>query len=312
MRVVIIGLVFVAIMLAGGTAYLLRDYLSTQQAEIAAQKPVAPTVKVLVAASDLPVGTVVNENNTEWLEWPEGRVPEGFLERTADANPLDVIRKDKHLARRGFTKGEPITMDRLYKSDSPGFLRGTLEPGMRAVAVRSSAEMGASGFILPGDRVDMLLTHDMIQAAAKTQDTKNIVGFQHTSETILENLRVLAVDQRTNEFEGGAAIAKTILLEVTAKQAEVINTAKAMGSLSMSLRAAEPGDPRTGTHFTTDVEVSPMLSAISGAYGSDAPQAAPTPAAAPQPRAPKPVYRAPAPTQRDITVYRGGQPGAAQ
>lgn len=305
MRAVIIALVFVAIMLAGGTAYLLRGYLSAQKAEIAAQKPVAPTVKVLVAASDMPIGTVVNDKNTNWVEWPEGRVPEGFLARTADANPLAEITKEKHLARRGFTKGEPITLERLYKSDSPGFLRGTLDPGMRAIAVRTSAEVGASGFILPGDRVDLVLTHDMVQEALTAQGTpQNVNALTHTSETIIEDLRVLAVDQKTNEFEGGAAVSKTILLEVTAKQAEMVNTAKVMGSLSLSLRSAEPGEPRTGAYYTTDVEVSPILSAISG--GQDKKGQSTT--------APAPVYRAPVAqkTTKEITVYRGVQPGAAQ
>lgn len=311
MRVVIIGLIFVAVILAGGTAYLLRDYLSTQQAEIAAQKPVAPTVKVLVAAADMPVGTVVNENNTEWIEWPEGNVPEGFLARQGDADPLAEIGKEKHLARRGFTKGEPITMERLYKTDNPGFLRGTLAPGMRAVAVRSSAEVGASGFILPGDRVDLLLTHNMIKEAMKTQGGGgDVIALQHTSETIIEDLRVLAVDQRTNEFEGGAAVAKTILLEVTAKQAEIISAAKAMGALSLSLRAAEEGDaPRMGASFTTDVDLSPMLSAVTG--GGSGSMSAPAPSYAPDP-SPMPVYSAPARPSKQITIYRGGQPGVAQ
>lgn len=309
MRVVIIGLVFVAIILAGGTAYLLRDYISAQQAEIAAKAPKAPTVKVLVAASDMPVGTVVNANNTEWVEWPEGRVPEGFLARAGGADPLAVIGKEKHVARRGFAKGEPITMARLYKPDSAGFLRGTLEPGMRAVAVRTSAEVGASGFILPGDRVDLLLTHDLAQDAVQAQGGgEGMTAVQRASETILEDLRVLAVDQNTNEFEGGAAIAKTILLEVTAKQAEIVNAAKAMGVLSLSLRAAEEGDPRTGTHYTTDVEVSPMLTTLAG---GGAAETAPLPTSTDAP-APMPVYSAPKPAKQEITVYRGGQPGAAQ
>lgn len=314
MRVVIIGLVFFAVILAGGTAYLLRDYLSTQQAEIAAQKPVAPTVEVLVAASDMPVGTAVNENNTEWIDWPEGQVPDGFLAREDGAEPLADISKDKHLARRGFTKGEPITMERLYKSDDPGFLRGALEPGMRAVAVRSSAEVGAGGFILPGDRVDMLLTHTMaLNLMESNPDTADVVrGLGNASETILEDLRVLAVDQKTNEFEGGAAVAKTILLEVTPKQAEMINAAKAMGTLSLTLRAAEAGEERVGARFTTEVEVSPILSTMLG--GGEPAPSKPAPAAA-VPTYTPPTYTPPARparSKKDITVYRGGQPGAAQ
>lgn len=306
MRVVIIGLVIFAVILAGGTAYLLRDYLSAQQAELAAAKPKAPTVNVLIAASDMPVGTVVNANNTEWIEWPKGEVPEGFMVKADGADPLAEISKEKHLARRGFTKGEPITMARLYKSDDPGFLRGALEPGMRAVAVRTSAEIAAGGFILPGDRVDIVLTHELraVQEQAKTSDKVTVMG---VSETILEDIRVLAVDQKTNQFEGGAAVGKTILLEVTSKQAEIINTAKSMGTVNLILRSAEEGEKRVGAHFTTDIEVSPMMSAIAGAKnGASAPANAAS--------APRPTYTprpAPAPAKAPIKIYRGGQPGAA-
>lgn len=303
MRVVIIGLVFVAVILAGGTAYLLRDYLSTQQAEIAAQKPVAPTVEVMVANADMPVGTVISENNVDWIDWPEDNVPSGFLARIGDNDPLAPIVKEKHLARRGFVKGEPITMERLYKSDDPGFLRGSLTPGMRAVAVRSSAEVGASGFILPNDRVDVLLTHKMVQQAIQLQGgTSDVPAMQHTSETIIEDVRVLAVDQKTNEFEGGAAVAKTILLEVSSKQAEVINTAIAMGTLSLALRSAETGEARMGPHFTTDVQVSSILKVISGEFDE---QPAPSNAATS-------TYTPPARSKNAITVYRGGQTGAAK
>lgn len=307
MRAVIIGLVFVAIILAGGTAYLLRDFISAQQAELAAQKPVAPTTEVLVANSDLPVGTVINAGNTVWMEWPEGEVPEGFLEKTDDRDPLQDIEKTKHLARRGFVKGEPITMTRLYKSEDPGFLRGSLAPGMRAIAVRVSAENAASGFILPNDRVDMLLTHNKVRQALEQTASGDVVALESTSETILTDLRVLAVDQKVNEFEGGATIAKTILLEVTPHQAEMINTAKAMGSLSLTLRSAEQGEEEVRRHYTTDIEVSPLLRSLTGAEPSTAMSSAP----APMPAAP--VMSAPSlPAGRDLTIYRGGQAGAKQ
>lgn len=310
MRVVIIGLVFVAIILAGGTAYLLRDYLSTQQAEIASQKPVAATVEVMVASSDMPVGTVINANNVDWIDWPEDNVPSGFLARIGDNDPLEPIAEEKHLARRGFIKGEPITMERLYKSDDPGFLRGSLAPGMRAVAIRTSAEVGASGFILPNDRVDVLLTHKMAQEAIKRQGgSSDVPALQHTSETIIEDIRVLAVDQKTNEFEGGAAVAKTILLEVSAKQAEIVNAAIAMGTVSLALRSAEKGIARKDPRFTTDVQVSSVLKVISGAFDD---QPAPAPASS-NAAAATPVYTPPArPKKKVITVYRGGQAGAAQ
>jgi len=97
-------------------------------------------------------------------------------------------------------------------------------------------------------------------------------------------------------------------LEVSAKQAEIISAAKAMGSLSLSLRAAEAGDPRSGMHFTTDIEVSPILSALTGSFGGG--ETAPSSSASAP--TPMPAYTAPARNNKKITVYRGGQPGAAQ
>jgi len=332
MRVVIIGLVFAAIILAGGTAYLLRDYLSAKQAEFASQVPQAPTLKVLVAAADMPLGTVVGKENTQWLDWPEDGIQEGYLVQSNDANILANLTKDKHISRRSFVKGEPITMARLYKSKDPGYLRGALNPGMRAIAVRTSPESGAAGFILPGDSVDVMLTHTLLSDAVQRMDGASSYdfssGMMHTSETILENLLVLAVDQNVNQFKEGAQLGKTLLLEVSPKNAEKLQTAKAMGQLSLVLRAAEnnPTDT-TREMYTTDVEVSPLLSNFEAFLSG--PKAVPSATAPAQPRAsaPAPTRRAPAPVfkkqkkslqsqpPQPLTIYRGmadAAGGAAQ
>jgi len=313
MRVVIIGLIFAAIILAGGTAYLLRDYLSAQQAEFAAQVPTAPTLKVLVAAADMPVGTPVNDKNAHWVDWPEDGIQEEYLLESKDAKILETITKDKYISRRALGKGEPITMVRLYKSAGPGFLRGALGPGMRAVAIRSSAESAAAGFILPGDRVDVMLTHSMLSTAIQREGqaaaAKFKAGIQHTSETIIENVRVLAIDQNVNEFQEGAQVGKTILLEVSPKNAEKLYTAKAMGQLSLTLRSARTSsdtDEKQRVKFTTDVEVSPMLSnfdqLINGRKKATA--SAPRQTSAPRPSPTR--YRAPAPAQKkQLSIYRG-------
>jgi len=330
MRVVIIGLVFAAIILAGGTAYLLNTYLSSQEAEIASKAPKTPTTQVLVAKADLPNGTVINDSNTQWLAWPEEALQEAYLVKTRDSNPMTAITKDKHVTRRAISKGDPITMVKLYKADDPGFMRGSLRPGMRAIAVKASAASASGGFILPGDHVDIMLTHNLLRRAMeRTGSTSDeFIALEYTSETIMENLRVLAIDQNVSEFQGGAVLGKTVLLEVTPKQAEKLNTAKVMGTLYLVLRSAETGAIANKTSFTTDVEVSPLLSSfksfMSGTDPRTAPQLgasddeiadgggedavvieAPTPAPvvtsspsytpAPQASAPK----------RDITIYRG-------
>ncbi|MBL4692848.1 MAG: Flp pilus assembly protein CpaB [Magnetovibrio sp.] len=264
MRAVVIGLVFAAIILAGGTAYLLRDYISSQQAEFAALVPTTPTTKVLVAKANAPIGTLVEPSNTEWIDWPESGIQDTFLLKSKDANIQDSLKKNKYMVRRSFAKGEPITMARLYKSKDPGFLRGALSPGMRALAVRSGAENSAAGFILPGDRVDVMLTHNMLslalQHAGAAAAAKFKGGLTHTSETIIENLRVLAIDQKVSEFQEGAQVGKTVLLEVSPKDAERLQTAKAMGRITLVLRAARrnTNTPKRSM-FTTDVEVSPLL-----------------------------------------------------
>lgn len=329
MRVVIIALVFAAVILAGGTAYLLKSYLSSQEAEIASMAPKAPTTKVLVAKSDVSAGTVINPGNTEWRDWPEDALEGDYLVKTRDADPLTSITKDKHVTRRALLKGDPITMAKLYKPDNAGFMRGSLRPGMRAIAVKSTVDSASGGFILPGDQVDVILTHNLLRRAMERtgETSEKFVALEYTSETILQDIQVLAVDQNVDELQTGAVISKTILLEVTPKQAEIVNTAKVMGTIYLALRSAEPGDVKAGTHFTTDVEVSPMLSNLKsflsgsgtpggmddmspGAPSVSFPPPAPKPIAAARPKAPPaPKKKAP---QRDITIYRGdGTPPAS-
>jgi pilus assembly protein CpaB len=311
-----IGLIFAAIILAGGTAYLLRDYLSAKQAEFASQAPKAPTLKILVAGADMPLGTVIGSENTQWLDWPEDGIQDGYLVQSKDANILATLKKDKHITRRAFAKGEPITMAHLYKSKSPGFLRGALNPGMRAIAVRTSPESGAAGFILPGDKVDVMLSHTMLNDAVQRLGENSAYdfssGMMHTSETILEDVLVLAVDQNVNQFKEGAQLGKTLLLEVSSKDAEKLQTAKAMGQISLVLRSAEtlPTDIKREM-YTTDVEVSPLLSNFENFISGAKSKTTTTPQSAkPQAQAPAPVYRAPKrqpqkQTPQPLSIYRG-------
>lgn len=315
MRVVIIGLVFAAVILAGGTAYLLRDYISAQQAEFAAMVPKAPTTKILVASANMSIGAAVTKENTEWLDWPEDGVQDTYLLESKDNKIQATLKKEKYIARRPLSKGEPITMTRLYKSSDPGYLRGVLGPGMRAIAMRGGAENAAAGFILPGDRIDVMLTHSMLNNAMQRAGP-NVAktfkgGLLHTSETILENLKVLAVDQSVDEFKGGAQIGKTILLEVTPKEAEKLQTAKAMGKLSLVLRSVrgESNDNRK-LKFTTDVEVSPMLSNfdefISGGRNKTVRKPKTTAKAIPpRPVYKAPIYKAPPAPKKQLSIYRG-------
>ncbi len=175
------------------------------------------------------------------------------------------------IVRRAISAGEPIVAGKIFKRDSPGFLAGSLAAGKRAATIAVDATSGISGFVFPGDYVDILLTHDNVRDAFKN-DVKTLIDdetaappfiVRFVSEVILKNLRVLAIDQKVDDFETQAQLAKHITLEVTIKQAERLATAKSMGKLSLVLRSLEPdSDESDEPLFTTDVEVSPLLSNI--------------------------------------------------
>ncbi len=305
MRVVIIGLIAAAVALAGGTVFLLRGYLSDQEASIASMAPKELSIMVLVAAVDMPAGTPVNGSNVTWQGWPENGIVDEYIIEVKDKDVVADLEKDVNVVRRAIAKGEPILTTKLFKQDTPGFLRGSLKPGMRALAVRSSAESASAGFILPGDKVDIMLTHTLIELAMKRRGADLDVktpSLNLTSETIMRDVLVLAIDQKVNEFEGAALVGKTILLEVSPKQAEILTTARAMGVLSMVLRSLDEGDKGTGQSrtYTTDIEVSPMLSSLESILAGEKviKEEAPAPV--------KPVVRA-APKRKSvkINVYRG-------
>jgi pilus assembly protein CpaB len=140
------------------------------------------------------------------------------------------------VVRTGFSAGEPVTEARVAKPGDRGFLAAVLRSGMRAVAVAVNPATGVSGFVLPGDRVDVLLTYTM---PAKGQNQRVITA----TETSVEDVRVIAVDQSTNDQSTGAVLAKTVTLEATPKQAEMLNLMAQMGRVSLSLRSLPKAQP---------------------------------------------------------------------
>lgn len=315
MRLIIIGLIAAALVLGGGAAYLAKSYLSSQQSEMEANAPKEPTKNVMVSASNLAAGTVITRNNVTWVEWPEDAVPDGML--IEDDEPLKTLTESKHVVRRAIPKGEPITMTKLFSEESTGFMPGSLAPGMRAVALKVSADTGAAGFILPGNHVDVVLTHSMVRTAMDKNrklleesggiGAHGLIAVQHAAETILTNIRVVAVDQNVDEFEGGASLANTVLLEVTPRQMVTLGVARNMGKLSLGLRSLEEPEGKVKPIYVSDVAASSMLSVIERILGGGkAPtKAAPTAStrAAPAPT----TTRRTAPSSDSITIYRGGQ-----
>ena len=260
MRIRTLVLFLAAVVLAGGTGLLVRSYLAQKTAEVEAQplaRPAAPQRSVLVARSGIARGQILKPQDFSWQVWPEGGIDRNYIQ--AGTRPAEAF--TGWVARDPIAPGEPISDAKIVSPGSRGFLAAALAPGMRAVSVPVTATSGISGFVFPGDQVDILITH--------TPATGNNNEAPHkASETVLRDVRVIAVDQKLDSKGNEALVAHTATLEVTPKQSEIIAVATEMGKLSLSLRSlavaeeTSPADSAAGSErgtFTLDSEVSQLL-----------------------------------------------------
>jgi pilus assembly protein CpaB len=222
-----------ALLIAGVTAMMAKNMIgggaSAPQAQARAVAPAGP--EVLVATRHLPVGTIIDAEAFRYQIWPQGLVqPAYFIRGQGSSNPQDLIGT---VVRTEITAGQPVTNGALVRPGERGFLAAALSPGMRAVTVGVSSTSGVAGFVFPGDRVDLVMTHEV-------EGDGDGEGLQ-VSETILRNVRILAVDQRitARDAEGNqvAQSTSTVTLEATPRMAERIQVAQAIGQLSLSLRS---------------------------------------------------------------------------
>ena len=260
--------VVIALVMAGATAMFARSYLSAERADLSAQATPAPkqiTKNVLVATADLPAGSFVKAEHVRWQAWPEDAVNDTYLIEGV-AKSEDVVGA---VVRRGIIGGEPVTGGRIVRPGDRGFLAAVLQPGMRAVAIGVNPTSGIAGLVFPGDRVDIILTQAVPTGGSDPR---------MASETVLENVRVLAIDQVLNDQSGEPTLGKNATIEVTPKQAEVVAVVSDMGKLSLSLRslarpatgedALDPAEtvdnspePWRGETYTWDTDASLVLHA---------------------------------------------------
>jgi pilus assembly protein CpaB len=185
-----------------------------------------PTVDVLVAKSDIGLGKTVTADDLQWQTWPETTASSSFIRRSE--RPDAVTQIVGSIARAPFIGGEPIRELKLVKANGSGFMAAVLPTGMRAVSTEISPETGAGGFILPNDRVDVILSK---REKGSSSDVVN-------SEVILSNVRVLAIDQAPKEKDGqNSVVGKTATLELKPEQAEMLARARQSGTLSLALRS---------------------------------------------------------------------------
>ncbi len=250
-----IALLVGALVIAIAAAFLARSMLAgapAPQADAAAM-PQQSLQKVLVATKQLPVGTIIGPEEFRYQPWPEELIENAyFIEGKADQSKLVGA-----VVRTAISAGQPVTQGAVIQPGDRGFLAAALAPGMRAVTLPVQMQASVSGFIFPGDRVDMMLTQT-VPGGGDGPPLK-------VSETVLRNLRVLATDQRMNPLgeDGRPVIAgySNVTIEVTPRMAEKIAVAQTLGAISLSLRALADS--------TSDLEAALATGEVQAPKGND-------------------------------------------
>jgi pilus assembly protein CpaB len=230
-RIMVLGL---AIGSAALAAYLANGFLGQPQQETAVVQK-APTVDVLVSRKTLQMGEKLVGGAVDWQAWPESAVTPSMITKTT--KPDAVTEYEQARARMEIFEGEPVNERKLVLPSDNGFMAAILPKGYRGIAVRISEATGAGGFILPNDRVDVIMTR-------KLEDGGRAV----VSETVLTNVRVLAINRsfKQSSEAGDETVAEkmeTATLELNPQQSEVIAMTETMGQLALALRSiAESGD----------------------------------------------------------------------
>ena len=226
-RIAVLGVAIVA----GGFAAMLAGGRDPQPAApTPAPAPRVATTDVLVAASDINMGDKVSAQALSWQAWPSSAANSAFIKKSAQPDAIEQLAGS--IARAPFAAGEPIREARLIKAGGSGYMAAILPSGMRAIATQISPETGAGGFILPNDHVDVILTR-------RDRASEKATGLEsHTSEIILSNVRVLAIDQTVEDKNGTrVAVGRTATLELTPSQAETLSLSQQLGTLSLALRS---------------------------------------------------------------------------
>ncbi|MFN3512118.1 MAG: Flp pilus assembly protein CpaB [Phenylobacterium sp.] len=232
-------------------AFLVRGMLSPPSAPqtAAVEAPPKPMAKVLVAKRDLPVGARLTPTDMGWQDWPAEALNEAFVtDGSPPAVPAQGADKAVEAAGRAaaelvktqgpmqafegaivkepFLSGEPIVARKVIRAGQSGLMAVVVQPGMRAMAVPINAETAAGGFILPGDRVDVI------------QSRQAEEGKGRITETLMRNVRVLAIDQQTAPGkDANAMVGAVATLEIPASDVEVIARGRSQGEMQLALRS---------------------------------------------------------------------------
>lgn len=245
-----IVLLVIAGLIALLTVLAARSLLKTPE-KIEAQSDV-PKIEILIAKKDLPAGTFVTAADVEWKQWPSNTPHQGMV--TKGSGPDDYTGA---VVRNGLRAGEPVTIGRLIVTSDRGFMSAVLSPGMRAMTVKITPSSGVAGFVFPNDYVDIIMTNEVTNDRSDEDAGRK----RQLSQTVLENIRVLALDQKTNDQDKEAKIAELATLEVTPKQAEKLAIVSQIselqtGRLTMALRSISDVGSQTAANDLKNVDTS--------------------------------------------------------
>jgi pilus assembly protein CpaB len=228
-KLILVGTIAV---LAFGATYVFMRNAQTP-APPSPSAAVAPKIEleqVLVASQDLPMGTVVGEGATSWQAWPKAAVSEFMITKSGKPDALEDVRDS--MTRVAFIRGEPIRRDKLVKAGVGGFMSAILPSGKRAVAIKidNGGDSTAGGFILPNDRVDVV-------RLARDEEATKARGIEvMTAQTILANVRVLAIGQNVEEQNGKKVITgANATLELDPEQVNLIILSQHTGNSNLHL-----------------------------------------------------------------------------
>lgn len=229
-RIIILGIAATA---AIGAGFVAKNMSTPAPSVIMEAKPETPALavgEVLVLDGDVPMGSPLGER-LRWQAWPTDAISEHFITRDAEPEALEKLATS--VARVPIYAGEPLRRSKLI-GEGLSFMSAILPSGKRAIATQIAADTSAGGFILPNDFVDVIMTKR--NAAGSSE------GDAFATETILKNIRVLAIDQAIQEDEDGrkVKVGETATLELTPKQAEIITVAQQMADrLTLALRSVK-------------------------------------------------------------------------
>ncbi len=227
MRMVFGLVLLVGLGLAGFAVYMAQEYISANEAELAreraARAQIVPTKEVFVSKKSIRYGDKLSADDVRKVRWPENAIPEGaFLEDDVLFPPGEEPRT----VLRAMEKDEAILAIKVTEPGEDAGVGSKLAPGMRAFALRVDVASGVSGFLRPGDRVDVYWTGSNVEEQGGTREFTKLIQ---------AGIKLIAVDQSADEDRNNPTVARTVTVEATPRQVAALAQAQATGRLQLSL-----------------------------------------------------------------------------